>query len=174
VRRRICLVGTAIAAVPFAAAVIAISPANAASKAAKAVVLKCNISLSTAPPAGSNSVSQPPSSGNQYGAVHCPPKALFGPGLEEDSFTVPDSGDMVGSYTQYFGAGSIHGTFDLSPQPGVLSPTTFANEAWTGTVTVTGGTGVYARARGKNGTLTCTSPDTVHLTCVEKLKLKQL
>lgn len=172
-RRRICLVGTAIVAAPFAAA-IAIAPANAAGTAAKPIVLKCNISLSTAPPAGSNSVSQPPSSGNQYGPIHCPPKATFGPGLEEDSFTVADSGDTVGGYTQYFGAGSIHGTFDLSPQPGVLSPTSFANESWVGTVTATGGTGVYAGAKGKNGTLTCTSPDTVHLTCTEKLKLKQL
>ncbi len=172
-RRRICLVGTALAAAPFAAG-IGIAPANAAGTAAKAVVLKCHISLNTAPPSDSNSVSQPPAAGAQYGAIHCPPAGTFGPGLEADSFTVPDSGDMVGNYIQYFSAGSIHGKFDLTPQPGVLSPTSFENESWVGKVTVTGGTGAYAGARGKSGTLTCTSPDTVHLTCTEKVKLKQL
>ena len=174
-KRRICLIGTAIAAVPFAAGIGAVASANAASKTpAKSIVLKCNISLSTAPPPGSSTVNQPPSDGEQYKAIRCPPPGTFGPGVEADTFTVPDSGDTVGSYVQYFGAGSIHGTFDLVPQPQVLSPTSFENDSWVGKVNVTGGTGVYAGAKGKNGTLNCTSPDTVHLTCSEKLKLKQL
>ncbi|MGA2928705.1 MAG: hypothetical protein ABSG43_22495 [Solirubrobacteraceae bacterium] len=156
------------------AAGIAVTPANAAGTTAKAVVLKCHIELSTAPPAGSNIVSQPPADGAQYGAVHCPPVGTFGPGIEADSFTVPDSGDTVASYVQYFSGGSIHGKFDLTPQPAVLLTTNFASESWVGTVTVTGGTGSYAGARGKSGKLTCSSSDTVHLTCTEKLKLTAL
>jgi hypothetical protein len=41
-------------------------------------------------------------------------------------------------------------------------------------VTVTHGTGTLANASGKKGVLKCTSGDSVHLTCTEKLKLKQL
>jgi hypothetical protein len=61
-------------------------------------------------------------------------RASLGWGVEKDSFKVPDSGDTVGNYAQYFGGGSVHG----------------------------------------KGTLKCSSGDSVHLTCTEKLKLKQL
>jgi hypothetical protein len=174
VRRRICLAGTALAVVPFA---VGISAATAAPKttAPKAVVLKCHISLGTVPPAGSAAVDQPPSQGAQYGTVHCG-GASFGFGVEKSTFKVPDSGDTVGSYAQYFGSGSIRGKFDLSPSEGngLISSNNFESESWTGTVTVTGGTGSLAKAAGKKGTLKCTSGDTVHLTCTEKLKLSQL
>jgi hypothetical protein len=176
VKRRICLVGTAIAAVPFA---VGLSVATAASKTTpakpKTVVLKCHISVGTVPPPGSAAVDQPPSQGVQYGTVHCP-GASFGGGVEKSTFTVPDSGDTVGSYAQYFSGGSIHGKFDLSPQEGSGDLTTvgFSSESWTGTVTVTGGTGTLAKASGKKGTLNCTSGDSVHLTCTERLKLTQL
>jgi hypothetical protein len=111
VKRRICLVGIAIAAVPFA---VGISAATAAShstgnkSAAKATVLKCHESLGTVPPAGSAAVDQPPSQGAQYGTVHCG-GGSFGWGVEKDNFNVPESGDTVGNYAQYFGSGSIHG-----------------------------------------------------------------
>jgi hypothetical protein len=177
VKRRICLVGTAIAAVPFA---VGMSVATAATKstttpATKAIVVKCHLSLGTVPPPGSPAVDQPPSQGAQYGTVHCG-GAAFGWGVEKDSFKVPDSGDTVGSYVQYFGGGSIRGKFDLTPSEGSgdLTGTGFSSEAWTGTVTVTGGTGTLAKAAGKKGTLKCTSGDSVHLTCTEKIKLKQL
>jgi hypothetical protein len=168
------LVGSAIAAVPFVVGIgVAGAAANKTSTKPKPVVLKCHMSLSTVPPPGSNTVDQPPSQGSSYGQVHCP---SIGGGVQQQSFNVPDSGDTVGKYWQYFGGGSIHGKFDISPQEGsgTLSSTSFESETWTGTVTVTGGTGTYAKAVGKKGTLTCTSDDTVHLTCTEKIKLKQL
>jgi hypothetical protein len=178
VKRRICLVGIAIAAVPFA---VGISAATAASKktgskpAVKATVLKCHLSLGTLPPAGSAAVDQPPSQGAQYGTVHSA-GASFGWGVEKNAFKVPDSGDTVGKYAQYFGSGSIHGKFDLTPteSSGDLTGTGFASQSWTGTVTVTGGTGSLAKAAGKKGVLKCTSDDSVHLACTEKLKLGQL
>lgn len=177
-KRRICLVGIAIAAVPFAAG---ISVAAAAGKstthkpAAKPVVVKCHLSLGTVPRAGSAAVDQPPSQGVQYGTIHCR-GASFGFGVEKNTFKVPDSGDTVGSYVQYFGGGSIRGKFDLTPseEPGDLSSASFTSEAWTGTVTVTSGTGTLAKASGKKGVLKCTSGDSVHLICTEKVKLTQL
>ena len=74
-KRRILLVGCALAALPF---VLGISVAGAASKT---IVLKCHMSLATVPPAGSNTVDQPPSQGASYGAVHCP---SVGTGVEAD------------------------------------------------------------------------------------------
>lgn len=173
-RRRILLVGSAIAAVPFVVG-IGVAGAAANKSSAKPVVLKCHISMSAVPPPGSNTVDQPPSQGFAYGSVHCPTRSVGG-GVEQDSFNVPDSGDTVGRYAQYFGTGSIRGKFDLSPQEGsgALTATSFESESWTGTLTVTGGTGTFANAAGKKGTLNCTSGDTVHLTCTEKIKLKQL
>jgi hypothetical protein len=148
--------------------------AAAKSTAAKpVVVLKCHISLSTVPPPGSPAVEQPPAKGSQYGPVGC---KQLGSGIEQDNFKVPDTGDTVGKYWQYFGNGSIHGKFDLTPTEasGALSSSSFSNEAWVGTVTVTGGTGALANAAGKKGTLKCTSGDTVHLRCTEKIELTRL
>ena len=62
-KRRVCLVGATIAVVPCA---VGLSVATAAGKSTthkptvKAVVLKCHMSLSTVPPAGSAAVDQPP------------------------------------------------------------------------------------------------------------------
>ncbi len=172
-RRRICLAGTAMAVVPFA---MGISAATAAPKStAQATVLKCHISLGTVPPPGSPAVDQPPAQGAQYGTIHCGGTS-FGWGVQKDTFKVPDTGDTVGSYAQYFGAGSIHGKFDLTPGEGTgnISANSFTSESWVGTVTVTGGTGSLAKAAGKKGVLKCTSGDSVHLTCTEKLTLSSL
>jgi hypothetical protein len=158
----------------------------------KAIVLKCKVSLTTEPPAGSDSVSAP-SQGNQYGPVHCPKKTIapavkgFGSGVEGNSFTIPDSGDTVGRYTQYFGDGTVHGTFDLTPGEGSTSGgiVSFQGQTWAGTLKVTGGTGAYKgiqdfkATKGKKGkagkkslgTMSCTSADGVHMTCSEKVKL---
>ena len=138
-------------------------------------MLKCHVSLGTVPPPGSPAVDQPPSQGAQYGTVHCG-GASFGWGVEKDTFKVPDTGDTVGSYAQYFGNGSIRGKFDLTPGEGSgnISATNFTSESWVGTVTVTGGTGPLAKAAGKKGVLKCTSGDSVHLICTEKIKLTQL
>jgi hypothetical protein len=174
VRRRICRVGTALVAA-LSAVAIGLVGVGTAGAAGGPVVLKCHISLSTVPPPGSASVDQPPSQGDQYGTIHCPGGA-FGFGVQKDTFRVPDSGDTVGTYAQYFASGSIRGKFDLSPTEGSgdLTGMNFTGESWVGTVTVVGGTGSLANASGKKGILKCTSADTVHVTCTEKLALKQL
>jgi hypothetical protein len=182
VKRRICLVGSAIAAVPFVVGIgvsAAVAKAPSKGKAPKGApataVLNCHSLLNTVAPLGSLTVAQPPSQGSLFGLLHCP-AAKFGGGVEAATFTVPDSGDTVGHYAQYFGTGSIHGTFDLTPAEvnGNLSATSFTSEAWVGTVNVTGGTGAFAKAAGTKGVLKCTSADTVHLVCTEKLDLSSL
>jgi hypothetical protein len=176
VKRRICLATTVLAAVPLAVGIsVTAAGAKSAPKkpAANGTAVKCHISLGTVPPAGSPTVEQPPAKGTAYGSVRC---NHLGSGIEQANFRVPDSGDTVGKYWQYFGNGSIHGTFDLTPTEanGALSSSSFSNETWEGKVTVTGGTGAFANAAGKKGTMKCTSGDTVHLTCTEKIKLTGL
>lgn len=168
-RRRTYLGGTAVAAASLAVCVGTALAAAPSKTTAKSVVFKCHISLTTEAPWGTQVVDVPPSKGTQYGPSHC---GRFGGAVQADSFKIPDSGDMVGGYAQYFLAGTIHGKFDLQPLTG-LEPTstTFESQDWSGTVTVTGGTGTWAKVTGKKGTLTCTSPDSVHLHCVEKVKL---
>lgn len=138
----------------------------------KATHLTCHLSLTTAAPAGSNVVTQPAPQGSQYGPAHCP-RAGFGGGVMSDSFTVPDSGNTMGTYTQYFSAGSVKGSFVLTPDEGTpTSVGSFESQSWTGTVKITGGTGIYKGIKSAKapGTLVCTSPDSVHVTCTEKVK----
>lgn len=173
VKRRICLAGTVLAAVPLAVGISVTGAAAASKPASKTIAITCHLSLSTVPPPGSPTVDQPPEKGTLYGPARC---SQLGSGLEQANFKVPDSGDTVGKYWQYFGNGSIHGKFDLTPTEanGALSSSSFSNEAWVGKVTVTGGTGAFTGASGKKGTMKCTSGDTVHLTCTEKIKLTSL
>jgi hypothetical protein len=170
VRRRISIAVAAIGA----SALLAVSGgmALAKSKASAGSTLKCSLSLATETPAGSANVPQPAASGSQYGPVRCA-KAGFGGGLAGDHFTVPDSGDLVGPYTEYFPTGTIHGKLDLVPSNSGLTSTSFTSVTYSGTVTVTGGTGTLRGTKStKAGTIKCTSPDTVHLTCHEQVKLK--
>ena len=169
-RRRISFVA-AIAAAGSLTIGVGLSAA-AGPQAPKPTLIRCAITLTTAAPAGQATVDQPASQGNQYGPTHCHHKG-FGWGVESVVFNVPDTGDTVGTYTQYMDAGTITGSFDLTPdesQP--LDPTNFLAQSWTGTVTITGGTGIYKGIKAKKGTgvLTCATTDSVHLSCKEKIK----
>jgi len=137
---------------------------------AKPVKVTCKASVGTMPAAGEDSVLPPVQQGSQYGAVHC--AKLLGSGVQADSFTLLDTGDLQGKYAQYFGVGTIHGTFaltadDTSPPS---STTTFASVSYTGTIKVTGGTGAFKKATGQ-GTLKCASVDGVHFTCNETVRV---
>jgi hypothetical protein len=178
VRSRSWFALTAVAAASFAgSAGIAVAATSKSTAAAKPIKLNCKVELIAAAPEGTNVVDQPPTQGAQYGPVNCHPfgPTGFGGGIVATSFTVPDSGDTVGKYTEYFKAGSVRGSFDLAPQEQDFSATNFASQTWQGTIKVLGGTGIYQGIKGKKaGTVTCTSTDSVHLHCVEKVKLKSL
>lgn len=176
-RRRISFVGTAVAAASLVVGV-GLAAAAGTGQTANSVTLTCKIAIATPPGPGESTVEQPPLAGTFYGPSHCRTNTKsFGGSTEAAPFKVADSGDTVGTYAQYFGAGSITGKFDLTPGEGTL-PTAdnFLSTTYTGTVTVTGGTGTFAGIKGlagkkHMGTLHCTSPDTVHLTCTEKVKV---
>jgi hypothetical protein len=168
VKRRICLAGIALSAIPLAFGVTAASAAKSKTKHAKvkpvAVFCKTNVGIMIA--SGQTTVTPPASQGSEYGSAAC--GKLFGNGIQADNFTIPDSGDTVASYKLYFPQGSVHGTYDLTPQEGSLN---FLNVDYLGTLKVEGGTGIFKGMTG-TGTMKCSSPDGIHTTCSDKFELK--
>lgn len=172
--RRRSLVGTAVAVVSLIIGVgVALAAAHGTHHHKRKVLkptaelLHCTSSPTTVPPQGQANVDQPPSSGDEYGPITCTSNG-FGSGLIADTFTVPDSGDKMGTWTAYFDAGTVKGTFDYQPGEGQpIGANSFAAQDWEGQVTVTSGTGVYQGVKGKNnkGTGSCSNSDSVHSTC---------
>jgi hypothetical protein len=175
--KRICLIGAAMAALLTAGVVTASASASATPAAKKPAAklkpvkttLTCTLKLVTQIPANDVTVTQGADSGTQFGRAGCA-KPLFS-GVEQSSFAQDESGDLSGKYQQWFNAGSLYGNYTLSPKDtGPPSPTSFTNASYTGTITVTNGTGAFKKAAGK-GTLACTTTDLAHYACTEKLKL---
>lgn len=178
--KRIPLAVAAVAALLAAAVVSApalAKPATVKKKPATKVVavktnVTCNIKLVTQIPSDDTTVEQGADSGAQYGRAGCG-KPLFA-GVQQSAFSQDESGDLSGKYQQWFNAGSIFGQYTLTAEDtGPPTTTSFTNASYTGTVTVTNGTGLYRKATG-TGTLSCTTTDLAHYTCTEKLKLVQL
>jgi hypothetical protein len=144
--------------------------ANAKPKPVK-VKVTCKSNVGDVPADGQNSVVPPVDQGWQYGAVHC--GKVFGSGIAANKYQLQDSGDLEGSWTQYYKVGTIHGKFTMTPGDTgpPSSPTTFATVSYSGTATVDGGTGAYKKAKGK-GTMNCSSVDGVHFTCSDTVKVK--
>ena len=132
----------------------------------------CNMTLTTVPPPNSTTVVAPSSQGNQYGGLECG-SAPFNGGMVGDRFTVPDSGDTVGVYDEALSTGTIRGAFDLTPQQGEFGGgSTFQSQSWQGTISVTKGTGAFKGITSpRDGTMDCSSPDSVHLTCTETIRV---
>jgi hypothetical protein len=182
--KRICLVGAAMAALLTAGIATASASATPAAKKPVSVnkkpvtklkpvktALTCSLKLVTQIPANDVTITQGAESGTQYGRAGCgkPPFS----GVEQSSLLQDQSGNLSGRYQQWFNAGSLYGDYKLTPQDtGPPTSTTFTNASYTGTVTVTNGTGIYRKAAG-TGTLTCTTTDLAHYACTEKLKLVQ-
>jgi len=161
--KRICLVGSAVAVCLLASVA---GTAIAASGKSKTTKVPCSVKTTIVPAAGDSAVSPPASQGTEFGSANC--GGGLGHGVQADSFTVPDSGDTVAKYTMYFATGSVHGTYDLTPQSSSLN---FLATTWTGTMKVTGGTGTWKGVKG-TGTMKCSSADGVHTSCKDHLKLK--
>jgi hypothetical protein len=172
--RRICLVAVAIAA-SFLTVAIAVAPAGAKTKKGKTKVTvvkaSCKVSEAIAPPAGSDQVVPPVSQGQAYGSVIC---GGVGGGLQSESMTLQNSGDITGTWWDYLKTGAVHGTYDLTPGSSLpTNPQDFAAGTYTGTIVVAGGTGTFKGITG-TGTSACATQDSVHYSCTEKLKLKPL
>ncbi|MGI8715145.1 MAG: hypothetical protein ACR2NR_18570 [Solirubrobacteraceae bacterium] len=122
-------------------------------------------------PSSDVTVTQGAQSGTQAGRAICA-KPLYG-GAEQSSFASDDAGDLQGKYQQWFNTGSIYGAYTLAPQDtGPPTTTSFTAATYTGTITVTNGTRLFRKVTG-TGTLACTTTDSTHYTCTEKLKLVQ-
>lgn len=168
-RRRICLAG---AAGGLATLTVGIGVAAAAVAPTGPFVLKCTSTLTAVPPGGTAVVQQPPIGGWEYGHMLCNRKGLglYG-GVEARKFTVPLNGDTVGSFTQFFPGGVLTGKFKLVPAETGFSAN-FSAASWVGKFTVTGGSGTFGRMKSAApGVMKCSSPDTVHISCKEKVTL---
>jgi hypothetical protein len=165
-----CLVGTALSTGALA---LGAAPAIAAQSSAKKqkpkpvdTTCKTDVGIMIAP--GDDNVTPPVESGHEYGTAVCG-KAL-GRGVQSDTFTVPQSGDTLATFTLYLPGGTVRGKFDLTPQEGTLN---FLETDYLGTLTVKGGSGLFQSAKG-TGTMTCKTLDGIHTGCTDKLKLAQL
>ena len=175
-RRRMYLAGAAVAVVSLVVGVgvaLAADKSHANKPKVKVERVTCTMSLATTPPGGQAYVDQPPTQGDTYGPVHCP---LLGSGDMHTAFNVPDSGDTVGTYVQYFQGGEVSGKFDMTPNESPpISPTGFYSQTWTGTITLDHGTGLYKGYQSKHGTgvINCSTADSgVHMSCTTRMRVK--
>jgi hypothetical protein len=175
--KRICLLGATIAAVLIVGVASALAATSHASKGGKksktpstvTTKVSCASSLTLQVPAGAADVSPASQDGTEMGTTNCAP---VGKGVELQSFTTADSGDLVGKWQAWFATGSVFGTFDLTPSDNnpPTTTTTFSQASYSGTFMVKNGTGPFAKATG-TGTLTCTTQDSVHFSCKQKGKV---
>jgi hypothetical protein len=168
VKRRICLVGAALSVILMAFGVAGAMASKTKTKtASKPVAVVCHTKTTIVVPSGVTGVTPPVSQGSEYGTAGC---GKLGRGVQSDQFNVPDSGDTVATFTWYLAKGTVRGKYDLTPQEGTLN---FLSVDYVGTFTVTGGTGAFVGAKNKGpGTMVCQSPDSVHMSCTDKVKLK--
>jgi hypothetical protein len=103
-----------------------------------------------------------------FGTVEC--GHGFGTGVQHNpSVTVtPTSattGTVSGPFKQFFDTGTIYGTFKLTFTASSPTSATFS-----GTSKISGGTGAYEDVRG-SAKVACNSPDVLHITCTQEMKL---
>jgi hypothetical protein len=169
--RRIYLAAIAIVASSLAVAIV-VAPAGAKTKHKTKLVVSakvtCHVSEAIVPPAGSDEVVPPVNQGQAYGSAAC---GSLGSGVQSASMVLQESGDTTGTWWKYFKTGAVYGTYDLTPGASLpTNPTNFAAGSYTGTLVVTGGTGADKGITG-TGTSACSTPDSVHFSCTEQLKL---
>jgi hypothetical protein len=169
--KRLCLLGMAVAGLLTAgvstAATAKVKPAKPKSVTTK---LSCKLTVVTQPPANDISIT-PGINGAQFGKVSCP--GPIGGGVVSDTYTTATSGNVTAKYTTWFKGGTLGGQFKLIPTGGgqpSAGNNTFGAQSYTGSATVTGGSGSWKTATGK-ATLTCSTADGVHLSCTESLKV---
>jgi hypothetical protein len=131
--------------------------------------LSCKLTLVLQPTAKVTTIVPGTGSGSQAGTAKCP--GPVGSGVQTDKFTTDDAGDVSAPYTQWFKNGTLKGQYTLIPSSGgqpSAGNNAFGAQSYTGSLTVTGGTGGWKGATG-TAKLTCATPDGVHLDCTEAL-----
>jgi hypothetical protein len=177
--KRIVFTGAAVAALFTAgipAAAMAAPPAHQTKKktaTTKTVTthVSCKLSLTTVAAPGSSGVTAGSTSGANFGNSTC---SSSRPGVARQMFTIDTAGDMNGKVQQWFATGSVYGTFQLTAASltGPPTATSFGKAKYTGTVKLTGASGMMKGISGM-GTMACDTPDSLHFTCIEKLTLSQ-
>jgi hypothetical protein len=130
------------------------------------VVLTCKSWVAVQVPGAGNEVVPPVPQGSEYGPLSCGKPLFFG--VESDSFTVQDSGDITGTTAWYLDAGTVRMTYDLTP--GAEDGFSFNTSNYTGKLLIKGGTGKEKGITG-SGTSNCTSTDGVHLNCTDTVTI---
>lgn len=171
--KRICLLGAATAAVlilTVASALAATHHPSTKKASTGQTKLTCSANLTLQVSSGATDVTPDDQSGSEAGPTVCAP---LGKGFANETYKTADSGDLTGKWQQWFGAGSVYGTFSLTPSDNSLptDSSSFAAASYTGTFVIKNGTGTLAKATGK-GTLKCNSKDSVHFVCKETGKIK--
>jgi hypothetical protein len=175
--KRIVFTGAAVAAL-FTAGIPAAMAATSAHHTKKTATTKtvtthvsCKLSLTTVAPPGSPGVTAGTTSGANFGNSTC---SSSRPGVARQMFTIDTAGDMSGKVQQWFATGSVYGTFQLTAASltGPPTATSFGKAKYTGTVKLTGASGMMKGISG-TGTMACYTPDSLHFTCIEKLTLSQ-
>ena len=178
--KRLCLLGMAMAGLlsaGFTTAATAASTKGAkpakAKPAPKPVTTKvsCQLTLVLQPTAQVTTIVPGTGSGAQSGTAKC--AGPVGGGVQTDKFTTDDAGDVTAPYTQWYKGGTLAGQYTLIPTAGgqpSAGNNSFGAQSYTGSLTVTGGSGGWKGATGK-AKLTCSTGDGVHLKCTEALTL---
>ena len=167
--KRLCLLGMAMAGLLFAGISTAATAKPAPKPKPVTTKLSCKLTLVTQPPADDTTI-LPGGDGSQYGTASCPGT---GRGVQSDTYTTDDAGDVSGPYTQWFKGGTLAGKYDLIPTGGgqpSAGNNSFGAQNYAGALIVTGGSGAWKGATGK-AKLTCATADGVHLKCTESLKV---
>lgn len=177
--KRIVFTGAAVAALFTAGVPAAAMAATSAHHAKKTTTTtktvttheSCKLSLTTVAPPGSSGVTAGTTTGVNFGNSTC---SSARPGVARQMFSIDTAGDLNGKLQQWFATGSVYGTFQLTASSLSAPPTatSFGKAKYTGTVKLTGASGMMKGISG-TGTMACYTPDSLHFTCVEKLTLSQ-
>jgi len=177
--KRIVPLGAAVAAL-FTAGITTAAMAAPSAKAHKTKTEKktvhvnasCKLAVTTVAPAGTTGVTAGSATGTNYGTSHCGKPLSVG--AVRQTYSLTDEGAMTGKIHDWTKTGTVFGTFDLTEMAasGPPTSTTFAAATYSGSVKISGGSGMLKGTTG-TGTMTCKTPDSLHYACTVKLHLTQ-
>lgn len=163
-RRRIFLVATVMAGASVGALGVGIVSASGSTVHYVKKTLRCNVFMSVVPPKNSaEEPTAPITAGIRYGQVKCNNGSLAG--VVRDAFSTDvTTGHEIANVWEYFPWGRVQGHANLAPQSGG----SFSSQSWKGILKLTGGTGGYNNLQARKPyTFSCSTTDSVHITCTQ-------